>query len=175
MIKRVICLAGLVFFLGCSSLQVSSDYDPAYDFTKDKTFAVVSYSHEGDDTLLKDRIEAALIQELTQKGYRQVPKEKADLHFVYHTNVENKIQIDTDYSMMGYRRFGYGGAMVATTNTYEYQKGTLVIDALHPSDQKIRWRGIASDILREQKTPQKRSDYIAKVMAKIFDTFPPKP
>lgn len=175
MFKLLLSMIGLWMLVGCSSLQVSSDYNPDYDFSKDKTYAIVSVDREGEDTLLKDRIKTALSNELERKGFKAVAKEKADLHFVFHMDVKDKTRIDTDYQMMGYRRYGYGGVMVSTTNTYEYKEGTLVIDALHPTDQKIRWRGIATDVLGEQKTPQERMAYIAEVMQAIFETFPPKP
>lgn len=165
-------MISLWIFGGCSSLQVNVDYDPGFDFQTQKSFAIAHYNKEGEDTLLSDRLIKALEADLHSKGYMKSAKEAADLIVTFHTNVENKVSIDTDYQMIGYARYGYGGGMVATTRTYNYQKGTLIIDVLNPKDEKIVWRGMATDILKEHKTPQERTAYINKVVQETMKDFP---
>jgi len=167
-------MASLWFFVGCSSLDVSVDYDPGFDFRTSKSFAIAHYNKEGEDTLFNDRLIKALDADLQSKGYTKSAKEEADLIVTFHTNVENKTSIDTDYQMIGYGRYGYGGGMVATTRTYNYKKGTLIIDVLNPKDEKIVWRGMATDILKEHKTPQERTEYINKVVKETMVSFPRK-
>ena len=175
MMKRFfIFMLGFLVFAGCSSLRVNHDYDTEFNFTKQQSFAVAHHNREGDDTLHNDRVLKALEADLVSKGYTKTKKEDADLVFVFHTSVENKTDIDTDYQMVGYRRFGYGGAMIATTNTYHYTKGTLIVDALNPNDEKIVWRGIATDTLNEKKTPEKRTEYINEVITELMKVFPSK-
>ena len=167
-------MISLWVFAGCSSLRVNVDYDPDYDFQAQKSFAIAYYNKEGEDTLFNDRLIRALEVDLQSKGYTKSVKEEADLIVTFHTNVENKVSIDTDYQMIGYARYGYGGGMVATTRTYNYQKGTLIIDLLNPKDEKIVWRGTATDILKEHKTPQERIEYLNKVVEKTMASFPSK-
>jgi uncharacterized protein DUF4136 len=164
-------MISLWVFIGCSSLKVNVDYDPSFDFQTPKSFAIAHYNKEGEDTLFNDRLIKALEADLQAKGYMMTAKDKADLILTFHTNVENKISIDTDYQMIGYARYGYGGGMVATTRTYNYQKGTLIIDVLNPETEKIVWRGMATDILKEHKTPQERTAYINKVVKKTMADF----
>ncbi len=164
----------LWIFVGCSSLRVNVDYDPDFDFRIPKSFVIAHYNKEGEDTLFNDRLIRALEADLQSKGYMKSSKEEADLIVTFHTNVENKVSIDTDYQMIGYAGYRYGGGMVATTRTYNYQKGTLIIDLLNPKDEKIVWRGIATDILKEHKTPQKRTEYINTVVEKTMADFPRK-
>ena len=172
--KSFILILSVLVFLGCSSLRVTNDYDPEFEFSKQITFAVAHHNREGEDTLLNDRLLSALETELGSKGYVKAFKAEADLVFVFHTKVENKIDIDTDYQMVGYGRYRYGGGMVATTSTYQYTKGTLIVDALNPKDEKIVWRGIATDTLSEHKTPQKRTEYINEVVKELMQSFPGK-
>jgi hypothetical protein len=167
-------MISLWIFSGCSSLRVNVDYDPGFDFQTPKSFAIAHYNKEGEDTLFNDRLIRALETDLKTKGYTKSAKEEADLIVTFHTNVENKVSIDTDYQMIGYARYGYGGGMVATTRTYNYQKGTLIIDVLNPKDEKIVWRGMATDILKEHKTPQERTAYINKVVEETMASFPSK-
>lgn len=172
--RSFILILSVLAFLGCSSLRVTNDYDPQFEFSKQRTFAVVHHNREGEDTLFNDRLLKALQADLISKGYAQSSKAEADLVFVFHTKVESKTDIDTDYQMVGYGRYGYGGGMVARTSTYHYTKGTLIIDALNPKDEKIVWRGIATDTLREHKTPQKRTEYINGVVKELMQSFPGK-
>ncbi len=170
----LIFIVSSIVFLGCSSLRVSYDYDPGYDFSQQTRYAVVHHNREGEDTLFNDRVINAIKTELNAKGYVQTSKEEADLVFVFHSKVEDKTDIDTDYQMVGFGMYRYGGTMVATTSTYHYTKGTLIVDALNPKDQKIVWRGIATDTLKEKKTPQKRTEYINKVIQELMESFPGK-
>ena len=158
----------------CSSLRVSVDYDTEFDFTSPKSFAVVHHNKEGEDTLFNDRLIKALVADLGAKSYENAEKSAADLVFVFHTNVESKIDIDTDYTMVGYRSYVYGGHMMATTRTHQYQEGTLIIDALNPKDNKIVWRGVATDVLKTHKNPAERVKYINNVIKETMKDFPPK-
>ena len=172
--RSFILILSVLVFLGCSSLRVTNDYDPQFEFSKQTTIAVVHHNREGEDTLFNDRLLKALESDLVSKGYTKSSKAEADLVFVFHTKVESKTDIDTDYQMVGFGMYRYGGGMVATTSTYHYTKGTLIVDALNPKDEKIVWRGIATDTLREHKTPQKRTEYINEVVKELMQSFPDK-
>lgn len=170
--KFLMILPLLWLFLGCSALRVTVDYDPEFELEKQKSFAVVHYDREGENTLFNDRLIAALQKELLTKGYRQSPKEEAELLFVFHVNVEEKVDIDTDYHMAGFIGYGYSPGMMATTRTHRYTKGTLIIDALNPKNKKIVWRSIATDTLSRKETPQERIEYVNKVIAEAMKSYP---
>jgi len=177
MIKKIILALTVVLFSGCSQLDVRVDYDAAYDFEGKTKYIVTHNSRKGADTLNEDRIKRALISALNAKKYTEVAKDKAELIFVFHTNVQDKTDIQTDYQMLGYGGFGYargfGGGMVATTNTYNYTEGTLVVDALNPATQKIVWRGVVTDELSSSSsTPEEKTAYINKVVFKLMESFP---
>ena len=169
--KIIFTLLGVLLLSACSSLRVSVDYDPEFDFAAQKSFAVVHHDKSGEETLFTSRMIEALNKNLQNKGYVKVPNDSADLVFVFHLNVEDKTDIDTDYTMVGYGGYGYGSQMVATTRTYNYTKGTLIIDALSPTDKKVVWRGIATDILKSKETPQERIAYIQDVVNETMKDF----
>jgi len=173
--KQIIVAVFIALLMSaCSSLKVNVDYDPEFDFTSKKTFAIVHYNKEGEDTLFNDRLINALEQELFSKNYIKKEKGEAELIFVFHVNVEHKTDIHTDYVRLGYSRYHYAGQMMATTRTYKYKKGTLVIDVLNPKDDKIVFRSIATDILKTHDTPQKRTEYLNNVIKEAMKDFPPK-
>ena len=170
--KFIYSLIALILFAGCSQLDVDVDYDESFDFSSQKSFAIVPKKADGANTLYIGRVVAALKQDLEQKGYKEVTQESADLVFVFHTDITSKSDIYTDYQRVGFGRYRYGGGMVATTSTYNYDEGTLIIDALSPKTKNIVWRGTGQTEVTQQKTPEKKREYISSIITQIMAKFP---
>ena len=166
----------MLLFVGCSTLDVSTDYDESYDFKNAKTFIIDNSSGSAKNSLFADRVVNALENELRLKNYKKVSKEEADLIFVFHASAEDKSDVQTSFGLSGYRGFTrYGsGMMMATTHTYEYTEGTLVIDALSTKTKKLVWRGIGVKELREKETPAQRTEAVNAAVKKIMEKFPVK-
>ena len=178
MIKFLSLLVTTLLFVGCSTLDVSVDYDDSFNFKSAKTFAVVKNNEMADNTLLNDRIISAIKNDLKLKNYKESAVESTDLIIVFYTKVEDKSQVSTSYSGGGYRGYGfgygYGGGMMASTHTYEYEEGTLVIDALNPKTKKIVWRAIGVKELSHKENPQERTEAVNAAVKKIMEKFPVK-
>ena len=160
-----------LFFSACSTLEVQSDYDDSYDFSKIKTYRVVHYVKKGENTLVNDRITNAIKEVLNAKGYKDVEKNE-DIIFVYHYAAKEKVDVRTDYQMIGFGRYAYGGTMVATTSAYEYTEGTIIIDALDPQSEKILFRAVGTLEVEYKKTPQEKRAYVLKIIQKLLKDFP---
>ena len=177
MIKKLTFVLSLLLLVGCSTLNVSVDYDETYDFKNVKSFAIDIAASNSKNTLFNERVFNALKNDLELKNYKNSTKEDADLIFVFYVSVKDKQSIHTSYSGYGgYRRYGGlgGGMMMSTTNTYEYQEGTLVIDALSPKTKKIVWRGVGVKELKDYDTPAQRTEAVNKAVKKIMEKFPTK-
>lgn len=174
----------------CSALRVEIDYDTAYNFTKNTTYAVVYNAKEGDNTLINDRIESAIKTNIKMKGYTEVSKEKAELILVFHVQVTQMSDIRTDYQTIGYGGYGYGGGwghhpyggfssyssgamVIPTATTYRWKEGQLIIDAYNPQTKKVIWRGVIKDeITGSNHTVSEKTEYINKVVKKVLKEFP---
>jgi hypothetical protein len=144
-------------------MEVKYDYNPEFDFSRLKTFAIIYPEADGVKSLNQERIAAALANELQLKGYKKVPRERADFYLTFHTNVTDKTQVVTDYQRIGMYpyRFRYGGpAVIPVERTYSYTEGKIIVDALDPAQKEIFWRAIATDRLKNLKTPEERTSYI---------------
>jgi len=173
MMKYLFTLLLAFLFVGCSTLEVEHDYDENYNFTKVHTFRIMHNVKEGENTLLNERITTALRDVLEKKGYQKV-EHNADLIFVYHYGVKDKVDLQTDYQMIGFPRRGFGGgAMIATTTTYEYKEGTIIIDAYDTQTKKIVWRAVGVLEVQHQETPQERRAYVYKIISGVMKDFPP--
>ncbi|MEA1892700.1 MAG: DUF4136 domain-containing protein [Campylobacterota bacterium] len=172
--KLFFILSITLLFNACSTLKVNVDYDTSYDFANLKSFAIVYRAKSGENTLNNDRITDAIEQNLNLKNYEKNSKDKADLIFTFHTNVENKTDISSNYQMAGFGRYRYGGAMISTPTTYSYNEGTLIIDALDPKTKKVVWRTIATDELDNKSTPDERTKYLNEIVGTMMKDFPIK-
>ncbi len=162
-----------LFLSACSTLQKSVDYKADYDFSAIKTFTIKHKLKSGESSITVDRITEALQKVLTQKGLSYTKElAKADVVVLFHLNVTNKTEIYTDYEMVGFGR--YGGAVIATPRSYNYDEGRLIIDLYDPKINKTVYRVELSDELDHHKNPKERDAYVLEVVTKAFDSFPPK-
>lgn len=172
-------LAG-VAALACSTLRVSTDYDPQADFARYHTYAWLpeepgpTGSPRLDSPLLHERIRKAVDRALEAKGFQRT--ENPDFLVRFDLTSQRKLDVDT-YNAGFYRGYGYWMSL-PQTEIREYEEGSLVIDVIDREEKKVVWRGIGQRRLRSSGTDedpeelQKRADAVA---AAVLADFPPKP
>ncbi len=174
MVFRAIIWVLFIIIGGCSSIQVKNDYDPGFDFSRLKTFAILYNQSKAGNSLNQERISKAIKRELDIKGYKETEKKYADFYVVFHTNVTNKTQIVTDYKRVGLYPYRYWASpRIPVQRQYSYKEGKIIIDALSPKTKQIFWRGIATDRLQSFKSPEERIEYINRVINEVLKSFPP--
>jgi len=164
----------LLVFSGCSTLEVNVDYDEAYNFNEQKTYSINREFKDGENSLFIDRVKKAINMNLEAKNYKQITSSQADFIVTFNAKVENKTSTYTDYQMVGMGRYRYGGAMISTTSSYNYDDGTLVIDVINPKTKKIVWRGVGQAEVQQQDTPSEKQKYLNEIVTKIMEKFPAK-
>jgi hypothetical protein len=148
----------------CSSVVVKSDYDPDANFTQYKTFDFMP--RPGTKSLHQKRVEAALEERLIAKGYQKQTEGRPDFLIAYHTNVRDKIDVDT----YGYRYGRYGRRVGTYTTVREYQQGTLVVDFVDAKTKELFWRGWAKGEVNDSIAKEK----IDETVGKILEKYPPQ-
>ena len=192
--RYLLALPVLILLAGCASLQIRSDYDPQYDFSKLHRYTVLEQPSDAADSLTLTHIDRAVDAVMAAKGYRKTPKGEADFYLLYHIDVRNVSEVQTDYEYAGLRPYPYNyyrsdlslpyppppyidpysldRRVVKTTRTYEYKQGKLIIDAYDPKTNKVVWRGIAEDEITGFDSAQEKIDYINRAIRELFDSFP---
>ena len=145
----------MLVFAGCSSsINVSTDHDPATDFSGYKTFAVSNQVSAGSSLekypLIKDRVIKAVQSEMRQKDYINV-------------------------NAWGYSAGGnywgmhpYGKDIDIST----YSDASIVLDVVDNKTHQLVWRGIGSTVVRPYNTPEDRAKNIDEAIDKILAQFP---
>lgn len=157
---------------GCSSVQVSHDYDTSRDFSKLKTYAWVARpAARGPETLDEQRIHTAVDNALTLRGF-VLTDSAPDFRAAFHVATKQKVDVkDWGYHGRPYGRSASRGRVEVT----EYEEGTLVIDFVDPKSNNMIWRGTARARLnRKPPPPEERARRIAAVVEKILESFPPR-
>lgn len=175
-------LVSLLFTLlagGCTTIPVSVDFDPSVSFSEFGSFAFLpdppaqgsaTQLHNG---LVDGRVQHAIRQELTARGFEELAADKADILVSHHIGTERGFDVRTVQTTHRYNRRGWSMSGGSQTTVREYERGTLLIDILLPADRTLVWRGSASGRLRETSDPAKREQRINDVVARILDRFPP--
>ncbi|MFC1799496.1 DUF4136 domain-containing protein [Candidatus Eisenbacteria bacterium] len=178
----------LVLMVGCSSLQVSTDYDPNANFGQYKTYGWPGGDRPPDDALAQNpliakRIEYSIGEALKAKGYTMLEDGIPDIVIITHAGVQEKMQV-TNYSSgyyggyggySGYGMYdpwGYGGG--TRTDVSYYDEATLLIDFIDTETKELAWRGIGTKILANTSDPEKVQANVDKVIDKMLASYPPK-
>ena len=160
---------GTIFLAGCSSISVTQDYDPAYDFSKLKTFGFIPIPKEANiDQINANRLGDAIKANLTTRGYTL--SESADFGVAIYFSTKTKTNVQSyGYGYGGYwGRPGYGGVDVT-----QYDEGTLVIDIIDMAKKELVWRGTGTGVLNPNATVEERTANINNAVAEILGQFPP--
>lgn len=189
MIKLILrsLLVFYVFILnGCSTVSVSYDYDPSFDFKLVKTYDWLPISEKTEiDELTLKHMKNAINQNLESKGFKNV-KENPDILIAIHGAKEKKVDVEKwDYGYVDYRYERdypywlreYYPLMRGTdfyeqrsgVEKYEYEMGTLIVDLINAKTKELVWRGIATRVMNPGRTKQDINEAINRMLL----NFPP--
>jgi len=163
-----------MLFTGCSSISVSQDYDPAYDFSKLKTYGFIPITSEaGIDQLSADRLSTAIKTNLAAKGYTLSEQADFGVALFFTKSTKTDIQSTGSYGYgYGYGYRGYGG-MGGSTYVTQYDEGTLVIDFIDMAENKLVWRGVGTGVLSSNPSVEERTANVNYAVTEILGQFPP--
>jgi len=170
----------LVLALACSTVRVTSDYDPEVDFSAYRSYAWLPRTPEAtghprlDSPMVQERVHRGIDRALAAKGY-QPGGEQADFFVTYQLAVDHKLDAYTTYREY-YGLYGYRVAIPETT-VREYDEGSLIIDVMDAKRQKVVWRGVASGRLRDTsgtQDPVELQARVYEVVDEVLASFPPQ-
>lgn len=165
----------LMTLIACSSLKTSFDYDGEADFTQYKTYALTEDSYKfGASELNRNRIIAAVEQGLMAKGFSKSDDPDVLIDLVVTAKQTAEATATTTGSPYGYRGYRYGGYSTTQIDYDEYTEGSLAINMIDNTTQKLVWTGIGSKVLNENASANKKEANINTAIDAIFRNYPPK-
>lgn len=181
---KLLRLLSLAALLGaCASTpDVSTDFNPAYDFAAKRSFALVRAAPTGNgvaqsNDLLNNRIDSAISTTLAARGFKLVEPAQADMLVSFFVTSQSKTDIRTYNDGFSYRRCWSisCNTMATTVDVRNYEEGTLFIDFIDPTTRQLQWRGMVSKRLSSKRTSAERDKLIRESVEAVLATFPPAP
>lgn len=173
--KTFYCLLFLLAVVACSSVTTSFDYDKTADFSKYKTYTLTEHAAKLPEIqqLDRDRILAAVEAELAKRGFTKSETPDALVDVFVKTEEE---MTATATNTGGYGRWGYGYGWGGGGTTYidynTFTKGTLFINVIDKTVEKIVWQGRGTKTLDEHVSPERKEANIKSAVAAIFAKYP---
>lgn len=154
----------------CSSVTVTTDYDPTINFQDLKTFNWLPQAGQSSpgsrrNSLVDRRVRRAIEDELAAKGFSRQPR--PDLLVMFHTGAREKIDVTT---------WGYTSRRPWTHRYVDVQhttQGTIIIDFIDPQSKELIWRGRGDRPIAGSRSPQEIDEEIRHTVSEILAKFPP--
>lgn len=173
--RMLSALGSLLLAIGCATLEVDTDYDPAVDFSTLRTFDWFPGPGASDETLTLKRIRSAVTSQLQAKGLSPA-SERPD--FLIRVTVSDRMSEAGDVGVGASVGLPIGGGLFSlgtgrSTPTRK-RESTIALDFLAPGDSSPLWHGSATDAVDTGALPQEQVDRINRAVAKMLDQFPPR-
>jgi hypothetical protein len=182
------------FFMlgGCSSVYVSSDYDPAVDRSRYVSYLWSSKQDDVDSAgisarnpFIYNRVRNAVDRELALRGYEL--KKSAPVDFVVGIHIRKALKSalfqDPFYYPRGFYRGRYRGQVFMYDPWWGgwdfpayvrfYEEGLLFVDIIDGRSNKPVWRGSAWGALRDHPDMEAVQSDVDRTVSKIIERFSP--
>lgn len=182
--KNVIAALSAIFWIvGCSSVQVLSDWDQSVDFSGFETIAFMDDNAQAFNGLIDGRIRRALVDDLTTKGFEMVGSTAdADLVLGFQVATENRrsySSVSTGWSQRGYRnsRGGWSSPGMTTVTTQTrvrtHTVGALVVAIFESENKDLVWEASGSRRIDPTASLSQSESLIRDVVDRVLRDFPP--
>jgi len=191
-LKALLSLIALTLLAasGCRTYYIDTDYDVGTDFRELRSYQwgpqAPAEASDGEgaidprvaNDLFDRRVRHAIDHKLADRGFREA-EEGAEPDFLVYYNAAVEQRIDAQnigprfgwgYGRRG-RFGGYGGFNYTVIRQYDV--GTLMIDVVHPREQRLLWRGATQADIERAGTPEQRTQRIEAAVNAILQKFPP--
>ncbi len=179
-------LAGVIaaLLVGCSAqttVDIHTDHDPTAEFAGFRTYGWVPGRpaapavNRGNDPFLESRLRAipqVIEQALVEKGFRKDPNGRPDFRVAYRVATE-KARIDSFQDYGWYKRAG-GSKDLGTAYVTGYEEGSLTIDIVSASGERLLWRGTARAVVDDSIPTTERQARLERAVRQLLHAFPPR-
>lgn len=164
----------LTLLIGCSAPKVCYDFDTKMNFSQLKTYHIFENAGEGLNELDIKRIIAAIDYKMELQGFKK--QENPDFFIDFKAQKRdnnNRNTVAIGFGNVGRNsNIGISGGIPIDNKKYIEDISIDFVEATE--EQLLFWQGILSSKIPQDSHPNKRTQYINKVIYKILNGFPPK-
>ena len=183
---KLLTLILTLFLTGCSTIEVSHDYNQSVSFTKLKTFQWLpekmqtkpkAANFELKNPFIAQRIKRAIEEQMLEKGL-VVKDSNADAYITFQM-IETKKTLKQPKTRIGLGLgsvFNYGFGSIGFDLSPEretFQQSLLSID-IQDKKKQLLWRGKSTSPVEKHPTPEETTELINEIIEKLLAQYPPK-
>ena len=172
-------LAGLlvISLVACATVGARSDHERGTRFDQLQSFAWLPSQREEsqqravwDNDLLARRVERAVRETLSARGYTETDADSADFLVTYTTDQKSRMQ-GSSFGF-GFGRHSRHSSVFMGQNLHlsERDESVLIIDIINPTNQHLLWRGWATRDVTSGEFPERA---LQRYVEGILKKFPP--
>lgn len=169
--KRFFILLAIVLTtVGCAATpRINSDFDPAVDFSRLRTYSWASTAvPAGMDPLLHQRIRDSIDRSLRAKRFDQASP--GDFAITFTVGARDRVEV-RDLGPYGrFYRDPWRWGRVREVEIRNNREGTLAIDIFDTQTQRPIWRGTATQDISRSRIDQPQID---AAVGAVLARFPP--
>ena len=163
----------LLTLIGCSSLQISTDYDKTADFSKYKSFNFSKGSlNLGIGDLNRKRLLNAVETNLIAKGLTK--SDNPDLIIDIHIKIEEKVTASANTTGYPYGYRWGGGYSSTSINYYKYTDGTVFFNFIDNAKQEMVWQGVGTQTLDTDGNANQKDEKITHFVNTVLYYYTPQ-
>ena len=178
-VVRIACChfyLSVLLLTACGSTKIGYDYDRTADFRGYRTYdwranQQASGDARLDNSLLDGRIRAAVAAELESKGFSTALTGTPDFYVAYHAGLKDLMKGSSTQNYIGDMAHG---TYTTINDIQSYKEGTLLIDMIDASSNRLVWQGSALAEVTPGMDPDKRDKRINHIIHEMLEHFPPK-
>jgi hypothetical protein len=175
--RPAVPVLAMLLATGCATApRVQVDRSPDADFSRYRTYAWLELP-QTQSPLVRQRIVAAVDRSLSDKGWRAVRDDEADILIAAHVTSREEETLETIYESPQWHGWRWNdlptvGEARTLSRVDRYTIGTLIIDLFDARSQRAVWRATAEGTV--PPTPDRINATIDATVPRMFAGFPPR-
>jgi len=169
---RVILIA--LFFASCGTTFVNYDFEKSTDFTEYKTYDYFDDMQTGLSKFDSLRIISTIDAKLSSMGFKR--SENPDFYIdIQSKELMNRNSPNIGVGVGGGSGGGFGGVSVGMPLNINKYTREIIIDFVDKNqNEKLFWQAVSESTYKGNASVEKREATLAKLVDKIFASYPPK-
>jgi hypothetical protein len=178
-LMRKLLIAGTISLVtGCASgIRIETNTAPGVDFTAYETYRWgerTDYGTSGGvyNLALEGRVQRSVNSAMSERGYRRVLTDDADLIVAWHGALKNVLTDEEMRRSYLYAQDWYESTEKSIERATDIEVGTLVIDIVDAGTKKVVWTSQAQAELQRDRSVEESEKILQDAVAKMFEGLP---
>ncbi|MEW4925106.1 DUF4136 domain-containing protein [Algibacter sp. 2305UL17-15] len=171
--KRLLCIALLLFIVSCASIHVNYDYDKTVDFSNYKTYQYFGDLETGLSQLDTKRLLDAIDAKMKSNGFT-VSENPDFLIDIKSAEFQGAQRQTVGVGVGGGGRNVGGGVTIGLPIGQAEINRQIIIDFVDENGKGLFWQAVSESSFNPNSTPEKREKRLTAIVEKIFKKYPPQ-